>query len=480
MRISSLWVKIAAGFVLVAVAAVGLVAVLANRATTQQFQVYVSQGRLARAARLAPEFADYYARQGSWDGVQTFMAGIEETTGAGRGQGRGSGSDTIVNRLLLADTQGQVVADSVSGLIGEVLPGETLAIGVPIEVEGQQVGTLLATAQEGLHESLETQFVRDVNRSLWWAGAAAAALALVLGLLLARQLTAPLRALTQAARNLATARPQASEANVVPQVEVRSHDEIGELSMAFNQMARSLARQEILRRNMMADIAHELRTPLSVIRSDVEALLDGVYQPTPQAFVTLHDEALMLARLVDDLRSLAQAEAGQLRLEQEPVDLGQLLAGVLASFAVVAEAQGQSLELRLPEPLPLVQADAQRVRQVVANLVSNALQHASESGQVVVSAEAFPGPPGPSLVQVSVADDGPGIPPQELDHLFDRFWRGQGARAEGSGLGLAIARELVRAHGGRIWAESAPGRGTTFCFTLPQAGASEMGEEECA
>jgi signal transduction histidine kinase len=471
MRISSLWVKIAAGFVLVALAAVGLVAVLANRATTHQFQVYVSQGRLARAERLAPEFADYYAQQGSWDGVQAFMASLDETPGAGRGQGRGSGSDPSLSRLLLAGTEGQVMADSAGELVGEALPAETLATGVPIEVAGQQVGTLLATPQASLHESQETQFVREVNRSLWWAGLAAAAVALVLGLLLARQLTAPLRALTEAARGLAAGRLEAHEPGAVPQVAVRSSDEIGELGVAFNQMARSLSRQETLRRNMMADIAHELRTPLSVIRSDVEALLDGVYRPTPQVLATLHDEALMLARLVDDLRSLAEAEAGQLRLERQPLALDQLLAGVLASFAVVAEAQGQSLKLELPDALPPVEADAQRVRQVVANLVSNALRHAAESGQVVVSAEVLAGPQGAGLVQVSVTDDGPGIPSEELAHLFDRFWRGRGARAEGSGLGLAIARELVRAHGGEIWAESAPGRGATFRFTLPRAGA---------
>jgi two-component system sensor histidine kinase BaeS len=467
MKISRLWVKIAAGFVLVALAAVGLVAVLANRITTQQFQGYVSQGRLARAARLAPDFAEYYAQQGSWTGAQAFMAGLEEPSGAGRGQGRGAAGASSSNRLLLAGADGRVMADSAGELVGEALPRETLVAGVPIEVEGQQVGTLLATAQDEVHESLEAQFIREVNRSIWWAGLAAAALALLLGLLLARQLTAPLRALTQAARQLAAGRMEAAEGGSAPQVRVRSSDEIGELGLAFNQMARSLARQETLRRNMMADIAHELRTPLSVIRSDVEALLDGVYKPTPQTLASLHDETLMLGRLVDDLRALALAEAGQLRLERIQVEVGELLAGVMSSLTAAAEAQGRKLELVLPGELPPVEADAQRVRQVVANLVSNALLHATDCGHVVVSAAARWQADGSEVVQVSVADDGPGIPPEELAHLFDRFWRGRGARAEGSGLGLAIARELVRAHGGEIWAESAPGQGATFHFTLP-------------
>jgi signal transduction histidine kinase len=473
----------AAGFLLVALIGVGLVAVLANRITTHQFQVYVSQGRLARAARLAPEFADYYAQQGSWAGVESLMANLDETAGTGHGQGRGAGTGTgastgtAANRLLLADPDGQVVADSASELVGEDLAAETLAAGVPIEVDGRQVGTLLATAQEDVHQSLETQFLREVNRSLWWAGLGAAVLALVLGLLLARQLTAPLRALTQAAQHLAQKRFQAEEADV-PQVHVRSSDEIGELSLAFNQMARSLARQETLRRNMMADIAHELRTPLSVIRSDVEALLDGVYEPTPEALTSLHDEALMLGRLVDDLRALAQAEAGQLQLQRQPLDLGELLAGMVAGFRAAAELSGQRLELTLPADLPPVEADAHRVRQVVANLLSNALHHAAGGGRVAISAAMQPDGPGPGMVQVSVADDGPGIPPEEVDHLFDRFWRGRGARAEGSGLGLAIARELVRAHGGEIWAESAPGRGATFHFTLPPSGAEAKAGEK--
>jgi len=294
-----------------------------------------------------------------------------------------------------------------------------------------------------------------VNRSLVWAGIAAGLVALMLGLFLARQLTAPIRALTDAANRLA--------GGEMPQVQVRSDDEIGELGQAFNSMAQSLAQQETLRRNLMADIAHELRTPLTVIRSDLEALLDGVYEPTPQTLASIQEETLLLARLIDDLRALAQAEAGQLRLEREPLDLAELLRGVVAGFDLQARSQGQELRLDQPPDLPLVQADPLRVRQVVANLVSNALRHAPDAGHVAVSSVALPGE-----VQVSVADDGPGIPAENLDHVFDRFWRGAQPRAQGSGLGLTIARELVRAHGGRIWVESELGKGSTFFFTLPR------------
>jgi signal transduction histidine kinase len=307
---------------------------------------------------------------------------------------------------------------------------------------------LLLPAEPAAYASLERQFLSKVNRSLLWAGLGAVALALVLGAALARQLTAPLRSLTDAARRLAGLGAGVALTGAPEQVELRSQDEIGELGQAFNQMSASLAWQEMLRRNLMADIAHELRTPLSVMRGDLEALLDGVYQPTPEALASLHEETLLLSRLVDDLRALALAEAGQLRLERQPTDMGELLTGVVGAFGLQAESQGQTLRLDLPSETLSTEVDPQRVRQVVANLVSNALRQGAE-------------------VEISVADEGPGIAADHLPHIFDRFWRGAQGRGGGSGLGLAIAQELVRAHGGRIWVESAPGQGTVFRFTLP-------------
>jgi len=465
LRSRPLWVKLLAGYLLVALAAVGLVAVLANRTTAQQFNVYVSQGKQLRAERLAPSLAAYYAQAGSWAGVDGWVTneGAALLQSGGRGQGSGHGqSGTSTDRLIVAGADGRVVADSQGSLAGEQLSNAELAQGAPIDVDGQAVGTLLIPAEPAAYESLERQFLSQVNRSLLWAGLAAAGLALILGLALARQFTAPLGALTQAARRLARRGPDADLTGEPAQVEVRSRDEIGELGQAFNQMSASLAQQEMLRRNLMADIAHELRTPLSVMRGDLEALLDGVYQPTPEALGSLQEETLLLSRLVDDLRALALAEAGQLRLERRPTDLGELLGGVVASLGLQAEGQGQTLELEMAPDLPVVDADPQRVRQIVANLVSNALRHAASPGShVVVSAVGKPGE-----VEVTVADNGPGIPVDDLPHVFDRFWRGNRARAEGSGLGLAIARELVRAHGGRIWVESSPGQGTAFHFAL--------------
>jgi two-component system sensor histidine kinase BaeS len=460
--LNRLWVKLLAGYMLVALVAVGVVAVLANRATAQQFSIYISQGRLLRAERLVPEFAAYYARTGSWEGVAEWMVALGQIQTGGQGQGLGRGRLGESDRLLLADPDGQILADSQGELLGQRLSSTDLEVGVPIEVGGQRVGTLFIPAAEGVHQSLEAEFLSRVNDWLAWAGLAAGGVALVLGLLLARQLTAPLRSLTTAALKLAQGPAGLHSWEDVPQVPIRSRDEVGELSQAFNQMARSLAREEVLRRNLMADIAHELRTPLSVIRSDLEALLDGVYQPTPEVLASLHDDTLLLSRLVDDLRALAQSEAGQLRLERKPTDLADLLAGVVAAFDLQAEGQGRSLVLDLPPDLAPVDVDPQRVRQVVANLVSNALRHTPEGGRVVVSAAQRQ-----DKAQVSVADSGSGISAEDLPRVFDRFWQGDRNRAGSSGLGLAIARELVRAHGGRLWVESSPGQGATFLFTLP-------------
>jgi signal transduction histidine kinase len=461
-RLRSLWVKLAVGFLLVALVAVGLVAVLANRATTRQFELYVSQGKHRRAEQLAPDLAAFYRRTSSWAGVEELLSSLaaEPAGGQRRGQG-GLGAAAGMERLLLVGVDGRLVADSAGSLAGVRFSQTELALGAPVEVDGVRVGVLLVTTGGTVHEGLEAQFLAEVQRSLWLAGLLAAGLALLLGLFMARQLTAPLRALTEAAGRLAA--PINPED--VPEVRVRGGDEIGRLGTTFNHMARSLARQEKLRRNLLSDVAHELRTPLSVVRGDLEAILDGVYQPSPEVLASLHEETLLLGRLVDDLRALAQAEAGQLRLERRPTDLGELLRAMLPGFEC-ASGPGPALCLDLAPDLPLVDVDRQRVRQIVANLLSNALRHAPESTRVQVSAAEQNG-----TVRVSVADDGPGISPEDLPHIFDRFWQGhrRDAGGEGSGLGLAIARELVRAHGTEIWAENTRGGGTTIHFTLPQA-----------
>ncbi|MCI0393670.1 MAG: ATP-binding protein, partial [Chloroflexi bacterium] len=244
--------------------------------------------------------------------------------------------------------------------------------------------------------------------------------------------------------------------------------EFGRLAHSFNHMVKELERAEQQRRNLTADVAHELRTPLHIIQGNLEGILDGVYEPTAEHLNATLDETRLLARLVEDLRTLSLAEAGQLPLRREPVDVGELLADVGVSFSGQAEQAG--IELRIEtngdSPALTVTADAGRLDQVLGNLMANALRHTPPGGRIALSAE-----PAHDGVRITVRDTGEGIPPEDLPYIFDRFWRGDRSRSHagnaGAGLGLAIAQQLVQAHGGRIAAASEPGQGTTFTIELP-------------
>ena len=240
--------------------------------------------------------------------------------------------------------------------------------------------------------------------------------------------------------------------------------EFGRLASSFNRMVSELERSDQLRRNLTADVAHELRTPLHIIQGNLEGLLDGVYQPTEEQIDLLLDETRQLTRLVEDLRTLTLAEAGQLSLEREPVDVADLLSDVTTSFSGQAEDAGVALKVDVvPHSAALVvSGDAGRLDQVLSNLVDNALRHTLRGGEVVLHAESAE-----KGVCLRVSDTGSGISSEDLPNIFDRFWRGDSTRHGSTGLGLAIARQLVQAHGGTISVESQLGKGTTFSIVLP-------------
>jgi two-component system OmpR family sensor kinase/two-component system sensor histidine kinase BaeS len=218
---------------------------------------------------------------------------------------------------------------------------------------------------------------------------------------------------------------------------------------------------------MTADIAHELRTPLSVIRGQVEAIQDGIFPPDSTHMAPIHEEILLLNRLIEDLRTLALADAGQLKLQTAMVDPGALVERTVAKVAPLALEQNVTLSAQLASQLPGINIDSHRIEQVLANLLANALRHTPSQGNVTIRAEADR-----QQLLFSIADTGPGISPEDIPHLFDRFWRGDKSRARdrgGAGLGLAIARQLVEAHGGTIWVSSHQNTGATFHIALPLA-----------
>jgi len=451
----SLFWKGMLAFLVVILVAVGTVAVLAGRATEAEFRRYT----FAHSGMWEPQveaLSAYYAEHGTWEGVQTLFLAPH----GGRGKGRGGGSPWAALRLV--DAEGKVVVDP-DGRVGETVSPAELGDGVPIEVNGEIVGYLLPTADTWESISLEprqAEFLSRVRSTLLIGALAAMGVALLVGGLLFRSIIAPLRHLTAASQAIAAG-------DLSARAPVRGRDEVAQLAESFNRMAESLARAEEARRNQTADIAHELRTPLTVIQGTLEAMVDGVYPANRENLLAALAQVRTLVRLVEDLRILALADAGQLRLHRAPLDLRPLLQEVVEAHRPQAQERGIALDLEAPPALPLVLADRDRLAQVMGNLLGNALRYVPEGGHVTVRVEDRG-----REVAVAVADDGPGVPEEDLDRLFDRFWRGDPARTRatgGSGLGLSIARHIVEAHGGRIWAEPTPGGGLTVVFTLPTA-----------
>ncbi len=301
---------------------------------------------------------------------------------------------------------------------------------------------------------------------LTWVGGCSLSLALPLvaiglGARAFRRIATPLA-------NVMAAADAVAEGDFSVRVPEHGPSEFAQLAHSFNRMTTELERSDQQRRNLTADVAHELRTPLHIIQGNLEGVLDGVYEATPEHMTATLDETRLLARLVEDLRTLSLAEAGQLPLQKETVLVTELLADVNTSFSGQAEAEAIDLQVKANNisATTTLTADIGRLNQVLGNLLINALRHTPNGGRIVLCAEATA-----KGIRFTVQDTGEGIPAEDLPYIFDRFWRGDRSRSHaggtGGGLGLAIAKQLIQAHGGKIYAESVQAQGTTFIIELP-------------
>ena len=445
----ALWFKLTAAFLLVAITGVLSVSLLANQVTTNSFRTYLHEDQAGRWSDLQSQLARSYAQMGSWSGAEQILIAARP----GRGQGGGG--------LILLDTDGNEIASA-----GRATNGADEALTVEVMDEnGRLLATILINEPNGGGGShAAEQFLQDVNRAIWMGGLFAIGIALFLGLFLARRLTRPLSQLTDAAHTVA-------EGALGEQVHVSSTNEIGALAASFNSMSLALAQAEQQRQQMLADVAHELRTPISVIRGHLEAMLDGVFETSSSNLALIHEETLLLGRLVEDLRTLSLAEAGALSLNLEAVDVAELTAQAVAAFEPLAEAEGVELTAVIPPTPIILNSDANRLRQVLGNLLSNALRH-------VVLGTAVPHTVTVTLsaddeqIKLSIADNGLGLSPEAQAHVFDRFWRADSSRSRdqgGSGLGLPISKAIVDALNGRVYLKSKPQEGAEFCILLPRS-----------
>ncbi len=456
-----LWVRLSLAFLLIAWLSVGAIALIVHITTERSFRHYLNRRDaqpFSETSIVALE--DYYRANQTWAGADALIPGQRAGSGQGRGLGQSQSNGRGGATVLLADADGVVLQASDQALIGTLVDIGAHANAIALTVDDETVGYLMQVTpgEQALGEA-EERFLTEVNRWLVVSVIGASLLAVVVGGLLAWQLTRPLRALTAASHELAGGR-------LGRQVEASGAAEISDLAHAFNRMSHDLAQGEKLRQRMAADIAHELRTPVSVLRGHLEAMLDGVFPLDAEHLAVAYDRTIHMSRLVDDLRLLTRAEAGRLSLERQRIAADALVCRALESFTPLALDAGITLQQELAENLPQVDVDVDRLQQALGNLLTNALRHTTDGGTITVRAYQAG-----ARVRFAVSNTGKGLTPDEARQVFTPFWRAEEARERdkgGSGLGLAITQQLLLLHGGRIWAESAPDQ-TTFVFELPVA-----------
>jgi signal transduction histidine kinase len=454
-------------FILVILIALGTVLLVANLSAETQVQGYLRRFGMGGGSDLTQSLADYYRQHQSWSDVDAFLSNTNgQTGGQGQGQGRGPGSEQggsqtggMLNQNIIANIQWVIVYAPDAARIGQDLSQSELESALPVEVDGQVVGYLMMPGSAGgLPTNFESQLLAKVRNATLLAALISGVVALILALVLANQVAKPVKALTQSAKRIA-------QGDLSQQIDVKGPPEVVTLGQTLNSMSESLQRSEKNRRALTADIAHELRTPLAVQRANLEALEDGVYPLNQETLKPLREQNELLIRLVEDLRTLSLADAGELELHKRPVDLLELTHLAEKSFEPALAKNAITLQVRSSGELPRINADPDRIQQILHNLLQNALRY-TPAGQVIkINLQ-----PEGRGVRLDVRDHGAGIPPEALDLIFERFYRADSSREHTSGstgLGLAIARKLAEAHGGTLTASNHPQGGAVFALRLP-------------
>jgi len=376
----------------------------------------------------------------------------------------------LSDRIVVADGDGVIVADSSGELLHTVHPGKHLAHGVPIVVDSERKGTVLVGSMvDSSLSGINERFLGSITTALIWAVLVSSGIALLLGLILSAQVTRPIAMLTQAVRNVAAGDLSAS---VETFGRSGGKDEIADLSASFNVMTAELKRLEDAKKQIIADSAHELRTPVTLIQGTIEAMIDGIFPLDVATLESVHEETIRLSRLIDTLRELEIIESGKLVLTLEPIDAVELLNKTAALFAASAKEKNIQLKVESPACVLSIKADYIRIGEAVYNLVSNAIKYTQAGGTVRLRVL---GDSNLGLVRFCVDDSGPGIPVEERERIFGRFYRIDKSRSAvggGRGLGLAIAGEIAKAHGGGISVGDSDLGGASFVLTLESSGFS--------
>jgi signal transduction histidine kinase len=445
--IHRLWFRLALTFAVIILATVVTIYFFVSQRIAVEMEEYTTKYEQYVSAQVRPKLYLYYFQQGySWEGVQSLVEDTADVTGT---------------RIILASGNGTVMGDSTRELLGMNYTDSSvspLELTWSQEVVGRAYIILDPTAEEYVAPFLRLS--ASINRSLLLGGSLAIGIALLLTFALSRRMMSPIGVLAAVARRL-------GRGDLSQRVRLQGEGEIASLAEAFNSMAGDLEYAEQLRRNMVADVAHELRTPLSNIQGYLEAIRDGMVEPDAAAIRSLNEETSLLSRLVNELQELSLAEAGELKLVYQAEDIANLVKEAVAPWQPQLTAREISLSFELPDDLPLVNIDWQRINEVLHNILENAVAHTHKGGTIRITA-SHKG----KWVEASVSDTGEGIPAEDLPHIFERFYRVDKSRARatgGSGLGLTIAKRLIEAHGGTIVVQSKLGEGSRFSFTVPVA-----------